>query len=68
MDSAAISLYFDCPHNEGVALDVIARSALAWDGLIKELVSVVDPSLDIQVDFLSGTIASRSKAHRPRHW
>jgi hypothetical protein len=60
MDSAAISLYFDCPHNEGVALDVIARSALAWDGLIKELVSVVDPSLDIQVDFLSGTIASRS--------
>lgn len=59
-DSSAISLYFDCAHDEGVSLEVIARSALAWDGLIKELAAVADPSIQVRVDFLSGTIGSRS--------
>ena len=59
-DAAPISLYFDTPHNEGIDLAVIARASIAWNDLIKELVSVVDPSLDVRLDFLSGTVGSRS--------
>lgn len=59
-DAASISLYFDVPHNEAVTLQSIARAALAWDSLIKELASVADPSITIEVDFLSGTVGSRS--------
>lgn len=59
-DAASISLYFDVPHNEAVTLQSMARAALAWDSLIKELASVVDPSIAVEVDFLSGTVGSRS--------
>ncbi|HEY9092169.1 hypothetical protein [Parasphingorhabdus sp.] len=59
-NSASISLYFELPHNQAVALDVIARSTIAWDSLIKELASVAAPSDEIHIDFLSGTIGSRS--------
>lgn len=59
-NSSPISLYFQVPHNQAVSLDVIGRSMVAWDELIKELASVADPSLSIQVDFLSGTVGSRS--------
>lgn len=59
-DSAPISLYFDVPHNEAVDLAVIARASMAWASLIKELASVTDPGLEITVDFLSGTVGSRS--------
>lgn len=58
--SASISLYFDVPHNEAVSLQSIARAATAWDSLIKELASVADPSARVEVDFLSGTVGSRS--------
>lgn len=59
-DSSSISLYFDVPHNEAVSLEAISRASLAWSGLIKELASVADPSSEIRVDFLSGTVGSRS--------
>ncbi|MBL8648863.1 MAG: hypothetical protein JNL35_00470 [Sphingopyxis sp.] len=39
---------------------VVARATLAWNDLIKEIASVVDPSLEIRIEFMSGTMGSRS--------
>jgi hypothetical protein len=59
-DQAPISLYLAIADDRAPDLEVVARMALAWNSLIKEVIGVIDPSLNIRVEFLSGTIGSRS--------
>lgn len=60
LDAAPISLYFDIEEGQSPDLEVIARASLAWNDLIKEIIAVVDPSAEVRVEFLSGTVGSRS--------
>jgi hypothetical protein len=59
-DAAPISLYFEVAEGQSPDLEVIANASIAWSRLVKEIGSVVDPSLELRVEFLSGTIGSRS--------
>jgi hypothetical protein len=60
MNQAPISLYFDIEQGESPDLEVIAQASIAWSRLLKEIGSIVDPSVELRVEFLSGTIGSRS--------
>lgn len=60
MEEAQISLYFAVPENQSPDLEVIANASIAWSRLLKEIASVVEPDVEIRVEFLSGTIGSRS--------
>ncbi|RSV41504.1 hypothetical protein CA234_09525 [Sphingomonas sp. ABOLE] len=53
-EGAPISLYLDLAPGRVADLSVVAYAALAWDALIKEIASVVDPSLDVRVELVSG--------------
>ncbi len=49
-----ISLYFDLEKNKIADLSVVANVALQWDKLIKEISHIIDPSLTIRVELISG--------------
>lgn len=60
MAEAPISLYIDLDEGAVADLQVVAKAALAWDSLIKEVVYVLDPSLQVRVELVSGTEGSLS--------
>lgn len=54
LEASGISLYFELGDGETADLSVIASAALAWDSLIKEIASIVDPSLNLRIELVSG--------------
>lgn len=59
-DVQPLSLYLDLEPGAVADMEVVARTALALSAAIKELVYVFDPSLEIRVEFASGTPGSFS--------
>lgn len=57
-EMAPISLYLDLEEGQLANIEVVARAALAWSAAIKELAYVVDPSIEIEIDLVSGTEGS----------
>jgi hypothetical protein len=55
-----ISLYLDLEPGQVADIEVVARAALAFSKTIKEIIYVLDPSLDIRVEIASGTPGSLS--------
>lgn len=49
---APISLYFDVQKGKHANLEVVAKSALEWVELIRDIASVVSPSLDFDVELV----------------
>jgi len=58
MSTAPISLYIDLEPGDVADLEVVARASLAFAAAVKDLAYVVDPSLDIRIELLSGTEGS----------
>lgn len=54
IDEIPISLYLDLENNKIADLSVVANTALQWDKLIKEISLIVDPSLAVRVELISG--------------
>jgi hypothetical protein len=55
-----ISLYLDLPEGETADLEVAARASIAFAEAIRELAYILDPSVEIHVDLVSGTAGSLS--------
>lgn len=60
MNNIPLSLYIDLHEGTVADLEVVAKTALAWDALIKEVFFIIDPSLDIKVEMVNGTEGSLS--------
>lgn len=58
--SQPVSLYLDVEPGQVADIEVVARAALAFSKTIKEIVFVLDPSLEIRVEIASGTPGSLS--------
>jgi hypothetical protein len=58
MNEAPLSLYIQLEEGKVADLEVVASAALAWDALIKEVAYVIDPSLEVRVELVSGTEGS----------
>lgn len=56
----SISLYIDLAPGHRADLEVVARASLAYSAAIKEVAYVLDPSLEIRVEVISGTEGSLS--------
>ncbi len=56
--SAPISLYLDLEENESANIEVVARTALAWSAAVKELAFVIDPSMEVEIELVSGSEGS----------
>ncbi len=54
------SLYVDLEPGTKADLEAISRSALAFADAVRELAFIIDPSLDIRIEFVSGTEGSFS--------
>jgi hypothetical protein len=59
-DAAPVSLYLDLEEGRIADLEVVARSALAWSSAIKEIMYILDPSVEIRIELASGTEGSLS--------
>jgi hypothetical protein len=57
---APISLYLDLEEGRIADLEVVSRAALAWVAAIKEAAYALDPSLEVRIEFASGTPGSLS--------
>ncbi|HVV28546.1 MAG TPA: hypothetical protein VHC40_11335 [Rhizomicrobium sp.] len=66
MTTAPISLYLDLEPQTAPDIEVVAGASLAFAALIKELAYFVDPSLEIRIEFQSGTEGSLSLNSRIR--
>lgn len=55
-----ISLYIDIADGQVADIEVVARAAIAFSEAIKELIFIFDPSLEVRVEFASGTPGSLS--------
>ena len=60
MASAPISLYLDLEDGQLADLEVVSRAAIAFSRAIKDAAYIIDPSLEIRIDFVSGTEGSLS--------
>lgn len=60
MDATAISLYVDLEKDAKADIETIARSALAFSRAIRETAYIIDPSLEIRIELISGTESSLS--------
>jgi hypothetical protein len=58
--SAPISLYLGLEEGKAAKIEVVARAALAWAEAVKELAYVIDPSIEIEIELISGTEGSLS--------
>ncbi|KPH66021.1 hypothetical protein [Novosphingobium sp. ST904] len=52
MTDAPLSLYFDIPKGEHVDLEVVARSAIEWVAIIKDIGAAVAPGVDFDVELI----------------
>jgi hypothetical protein len=57
-DIAPLSLYIALNEQTRGDLEVISRAAIAWSKMIREAAFVVDPSLEVRVELVSGTEGS----------
>jgi len=55
-----LSLYLDLDEGENADLVVVAQASLALASAIKEIAYIIDPGLEIGIDFASGTEGSLS--------
>jgi hypothetical protein len=55
---APISLYLDLEEGQHPDLEAVAKAAIAWNALLKEVIHVLDPSIEIRVEYVSGTEGS----------
>lgn len=60
MAEAPVSLYIDLEKGQVADIEVVARAALAFSAAIKDLIYVLDPSLEVRVEIMSGTEGSLS--------
>ncbi|MEM6747938.1 MAG: hypothetical protein AAF608_11010 [Pseudomonadota bacterium] len=60
MSSAPLSLYLDLEDGQRADLQVVSRAAIAWANAIDEIAYVIDPSIELKIDFHSGTRGSLS--------
>ena len=60
MNTIPLSLYIDIEKGKVADLEVVARTALAWDALTKEIFYIADPALDVRVEIVNGTKGSVS--------
>ena len=60
MTATPLSLYFDLEPEQNADLVVVSRAAIAWASTISEIAYVVDPSIEIRIEFQSGTEGSLS--------
>lgn len=66
MSSTPITLYLDLEEGQVADLEVVARASLAFAAAIKDLAYVIDPSLDLRIELLSGTEGSLGLNNRLR--
>lgn len=59
-DATPISLYLDLEKGQIADIEVVARAALAWSAAIKEIAYIIDPSVEVKVELVSGTEGSLS--------
>ena len=52
------TLYFDVPEGHFADLEVVARTSIAWANLVKEVGFIVDPTAEVQVQFVTSTPGS----------
>lgn len=55
-----VSLYIDLVPGATADLEVIARAALAFAGAVREFAYIIDPSLELRIELVSGTESSLS--------
>jgi hypothetical protein len=55
-----VSLYIDLVPGAKADLEVIARAALAFSGAVREFAYIIDPSLEVRIELVSGTESSLS--------
>ena len=60
MEQSPLSLYIELEKGQRADLEVIARAALAFATAVKEVSYVLDPSLEVRIEFASGTEGSIS--------
>jgi hypothetical protein len=60
MAQAPLSLYLDLESGEKADLEVISRASLALASAIREVAAMLDPSLEVRIEFDSGTEGSLS--------
>lgn len=58
--AAPVSLYLALGKGKAADIEAVARASLAWAETIKEMAFIVDPSLEIRVELVSGTEGSLS--------
>ena len=56
----AFSLYIELEPGTKADLETVSNSALAFVSAVRELAYILDPSLDLRVEFVSGTEGSFS--------
>jgi len=56
----SLSLYLELEEGQNADLVVIARTSLAFAEAVREIAYIIDPSLEITIDFASGTPGSLS--------
>jgi hypothetical protein len=59
-DEETISLYLDLEPDNRADIEVVARAALAWAAVIREMAAHLDPMSEVRVDLISGTEGSLS--------
>ncbi len=55
-----ISLYLDLKEGEKADFEVVGRSAAAFAELVREVAFILDPSVEVKLEFVSGTEGSTS--------
>jgi hypothetical protein len=59
-DTAPISLYLDLAVGKKADLEIVSHAALAFAGAIREAAYIIDPSLKLRIELISGTESSLS--------
>lgn len=60
MQATPISLYLDLEEGQKADLEVVARASLAFAATIRQVAAILDPSIEVRIEFASGTPGSLS--------
>lgn len=66
MSSQTLSLYLDLEPGRVADIDTVARAALAYSQAVYDIAYILDPSLDVRVELISGSQSSLSLNSRLR--
>src|SRR5262249_8579726 len=58
MEATPVSLFIDLEEGRRADLEVIARASLAFAAAVKEAAFMIDPSLEVHLELVSGTEGS----------